>query len=98
MKSWIKALFVTFASSLAALAIVGCVEPVEPAEPDSAEPAKEALVPECDCWGYYRCPNQPTLDFDYDEPTCGPWTKPQQASRCNAACSVACVDSGWICE
>lgn len=95
MKSWIKVIFVAFTSSLTALTIAGCVEPEAP---EGTEPASQALSPDCSCWGSYTCPNQPTLDFDYDEPYCGPYTKPQQASRCNAACSVACVDSGWYCE
>jgi hypothetical protein len=73
---------------------------VEVDNPDDgvAESASSVYeTPELCCSsGYYRCPNTGAI-FDYEALACssGP-RKSTAASQCDVACTMACVDSGWL--
>jgi hypothetical protein len=66
----------------------------EAARTEAAGPAN--LAASCCSSGGYWCPTNANVEYDYDPPGCGAFTKPRAASLCNSRCSTACRDSGWI--
>ena len=66
----------------------------ESARTEAAGPAN--LAASCCSSGGYWCATNPNIDYDYDPPGCGAYTKPRAASLCASRCGHACVDSGCI--
>jgi hypothetical protein len=98
-----RALTLSVAALMVASMVVGCMVDSEGSEGSDQEAAEglsssEATETEpqgaCCDWGSYTCPTTGAT-FDYDSALCGPFTKPQMKTKCENACPVTCIDSGW---
>ncbi len=68
---------------------------VDPSAVNEAVPL--GSEPLCCEWGEVTCPSTGTMweYFPPSNPSCG-YTRLQALSYCDAACPVACTDTGWI--
>lgn len=81
-----------------AIAAFGCVSAPDLSSNEVPDEPTPKVNAQCCDQGTLLCPTD-LLDFDYYVPGCGSPTKPIAQANCKKHCgSVACTDTGWLCE